>query len=189
VRSLAFWTILIGIIGYSIFHFADYRWRILQKLSLSGVSRWLMGLWQGAQSGAKKAAEGIRRAIADRLPSREGRRRRRPWRYISLRGLPLRERIRYFYLSTLRRSEKQNLGRPPSATPQEYQSILARQVPEIAKEFDELTQAFIEARYSEHSISKEDASNVKKAWRQAKRLLGIRRRRKRRGSPGEGESA
>jgi hypothetical protein len=67
--------------------------------------------------------------------------------------------------------------------------MLAAQVSEIADEFDELTQAFIEARYSEHSISEEEASNVKKAWRQVKRLLGIRRRRRRRSSSGEGESA
>jgi len=179
VRSLAFWTILIGIIGYSLFHFADYRWSILQRLSLSGFFRWLLGLWQNIRSGTKKATEGIRRVIADRLSSREGRRRRRPWRYISLRGLPLRERIRYFYLSTLHRSEKQNLGRPPSATPQEYQSILSKEIPEMAEEFDELTQAFIEARYSEHAITEERASNVKKAWRHIKRILGLHRRRKR----------
>ncbi len=179
VRSLAFWTILIGIIGYSIFHFADYRWSILQKLSLSGLFRWFVNLWQGIRSGTKRAAGGIRRAIADRLPSREGRRRIRPWRYISLRGLPLRERIRYFYLSTLRRSERQNLGRPPSATPQEYRNMLSKEVPEITEELDELTQAFIEARYSEHPMSEEEASNVKEAWRQIKRLLGLHRRHQR----------
>lgn len=178
VRSLAFWTILLGIIGYSIFHFADYRWSILQKLSVSGLFRWLLGLWQGIRSGTQRATEGIRRAIADRLPSRHGGGRiRRPWRYISLRGLPLRQRIRYFYLSTLRRSERQNLGRPPSATPQEYRNILSKEMPEIAEQFDELTQAFIEARYSEHPITKQEASNVKKAWRQVKRLLGLHRHR------------
>ncbi|MEA3408178.1 MAG: DUF4129 domain-containing protein [Chloroflexota bacterium] len=179
VRSLAFWTVLIGIIGYSIFHFADYRWSLLKKLSLSGFFRWLLGLWQGIRSGTQKATAEIRRAIANRLPSRESRTRRRPWRYISLRGLPLRERIRYFYLSTLRRSAKQNLGRPPSATPWEYQSILAKEIPEIAEQFDELTQAFIEARYSEHPITEEKASRVKNAWRGARKTLGLYRRRKR----------
>ncbi|MFO7918260.1 MAG: DUF4129 domain-containing protein [Anaerolineae bacterium] len=177
VRSLAFWTILIGIIGYSIFHFADYRWSILQKLSLSRLFRWLLGLWQGVRSGTQKATEGIRRAIADRLPSRKGKRRIPPWRYISLRGLSLRKRIRYFYLSTLHRSERQNMGRPPSATPQEYRNMLSKEVPEITEQLDELTQAFIEARYSEHPITEEEASNVKKAWRQVKRLLGLHGRR------------
>ncbi|MFP3895573.1 MAG: DUF4129 domain-containing protein [Anaerolineales bacterium] len=189
VRSLAFWTILIGIIGYSIFHFAGYRWSIFQKLSFSGLFRWLVGLWQGVRTSTKKATEGIRRAIADRLPSREGRRRIRPWRYISLRGLPLRARIRYFYLSTLRHSERQNLGRPPSATPQEYRNMLSRQVPEIAKEFDKLTQAFIEARYSEHAITEEQTSNIKKAWRQVKRLLGLHRRRQQSDSTEEEKEA
>lgn len=178
VRSLTFWTVLIGIIGYSIFHFANYRWSIFQKISLTGFSRWLLSLWQGVHSGTKKATQGIRRAIADRLPFRKGRQRIRPWRYISLRRLSLRKRIRYFYLSTLRRGEQQNISRPPSATPQEYRNILSKQVPEVAEQFDELTQAFIEARYSEHTITEEEVSNVKKAWRQVKRFLGLYRRHK-----------
>ena len=33
VRSLIFWTVLVGIIGYSLFHFAGYRLELLRKLS------------------------------------------------------------------------------------------------------------------------------------------------------------
>ncbi len=101
---------------------------------------------------------------------------RNAWRYLALGRLSPRERVRYFYLSALRRSAQQGYGRPPGITPLQYEGTLARQMPEVSEQVHELTQAFVEARYSEHSISAGDASAIQRVFRTVRRALTARRK-------------
>jgi len=177
VRSLAFWTVLVGIVTYSVFHFLHYRWNLFQNMSIARLLHWLGKLWKSIRTRTQKVANKIRTEIARRLVSSHVKTTGRPWRYISLRRLSLRDRVRYLYLSILQRSAKQGFRRPPSATPSEYQKMLIQEIPEAVGQFDELTEAFIEARYSQHAITQDHISIVHKAWRQMKRVLRTRRRR------------
>ena len=184
VRSLIFWMILTGVVGYSLLHFARDRWGLLRGISVSRLLAWLRGLWQSLRSGTRRAAILIRKGIAQRLALRKPREGRRAWRYISLRRLSPRDRVRYYYLSILRRTSRQGFGRPPPTTPLEYEQTLANQVPGAADEVAQLSSAFIEARYSEHLISSEYAGGMRGVWRSVKKALTSRR-----GAPGEGSTA
>ena len=177
VRSFAFWVILSGLIGYSLFHFVNDRWGLFQGPLATRFLAWLRGLWRGFRKGTQDVTARIRREIArrrrvPRVPQGEKRR----WRFLSLRRLSPRDRVRYFYLSILRRSAQQEEGRAASETPLEYEKRLARAVPEVGDQVRELTWGFIEARYSEHDVTVDEASALQRAWRYIKRSLILRKR-------------
>jgi hypothetical protein len=89
--------------------------------------------------------------------------------------LPPRELIRYFYLSTIRRASQAGQTRAPGETPYEYQAALDQQFPELEPDLEGLTDAFVEARYSQRPVQREDAMAVKPLWQRIKSALQRRR--------------
>ena len=178
VRSLVFWTILMGIMGYSVYHFAVDRWAIFRMLSLGRLLSGLRQFLRNLKRQTDRATAFLRREIGLRLATSRRPKSSQRWRYVSLRRLQPRDRVRYFYLSTLRRTAQQGLSRAPSATPLEYKPVLARELPAAADEVGALTDAFIEARYSEHRLDTDDASVAQRVWRHVRRALTRRKRRR-----------
>ncbi|MBC7237421.1 MAG: DUF4129 domain-containing protein, partial [Chloroflexi bacterium] len=140
--------------------------------------RWIRSFWKRLSRSAREASRRLQQRVRQRLaartagaPSRRG--------FLSLRQLSPRERVRYFYLSMVHHSAREGLGRRASQTPIEYEQVLIREIPEIAEEIHVLTQHFVEARYTEHDVSRERAYQARSVWQQIKRLLALRRRRSR----------
>jgi hypothetical protein len=174
LRSLLFWLVLMGVVGYSLVHYMRDRWGLLRNLSLRGWLLRLLGMWDGLAAGARRAT---RRLARLRLwPRRTAKSEEQAFRYLSLRRLSPRDKVRYFYLSTLKRSAQQGMRRPAASTPLEFERLLANRLPEATDELHALTQAFIEARYTAHSITREDAGGAQAVWRRVRRLLTLRRR-------------
>ena len=171
VRSLLFWFILTGVVGYSLYHFLGMRWSFLRRLSLRGVFGWVRRLLAALGSGTGKAVRDLRDLLAQQIAARRARILSRPMRFLSLRRLSPRQRMRYYYLSILYRSRRQGFGRPPAMTPLEYQEMLLAQMPELSMDVGDLTAAFIEARYSQHVISKEDTRRIEPIWKRIKRWI------------------
>jgi hypothetical protein len=175
LKSVLFWGILLAIVGYSVYHFLRERRGLLPSLEgglLGRLIAWLRALWQGTQSWPTRA----RKAIASRLsrkPDLEepaGR-----WRVIRLSRLSPRQRVRYFYLSVLRRAARVGHAREPQQTPYEYGPALAKCLPEMASEVTTLTQAFVEARYSQRVQDEQEANVIKKIWQRVRATLTRRR--------------
>ncbi len=176
VRSLLFWFILMGIVGYSLVHFARDRWGIWKDLSFG---KWLLRLWgflRGFVEGTRRASQTLRQRLRLRFARPTPAAPQAPWRYLSLRRLSPRERVRYFYLSTAERAARQGLARPPSSTPWEYERLLRRELSEAANEIHDLTGAFIEARYTAHPIAEEHVSWVQQIWRRIRQILTSRKK-------------
>lgn len=101
---------------------------------------------------------------------------RQPWRFIRVGGLPPREQVRYFYLSTLRRAADQGIVRRPAQTPQEFVHDLEQTWPETELDVEALTEAFVVARYDVAEISPDEAQQVKSVWERIKRALRGKRK-------------
>ncbi|OIO88551.1 MAG: hypothetical protein AUK03_16020 [Anaerolineae bacterium CG2_30_64_16] len=90
------------------------------------------------------------------------------WRWGSL---PPRERIRYFYLRTVRRAAERGLARPPHKTPLEFAGDLEASWPDAEEDVRELTAAFLAARYTPGDIPLADARAAQPVWRRIMRAL------------------
>jgi hypothetical protein len=90
-----------------------------------------------------------------------GRKTRIPWRFSPIRGQTPREKIRQYYLSILYRAEKQGVTRAPSETPLEHEENLINNWPEATSEISDLTQIFLQARYSRRPITVQETEEAK----------------------------
>jgi hypothetical protein len=102
---------------------------------------------------------------------------RRPFRFLSLRRLPPRELVRYFYLSAERRAAEAGRPRHRHQTPYEYEADLDESFPDLEDDLSGLTEAFVAARYDSRPLDKEDADAVKPLWQRIKAALRRRRSR------------
>ena len=178
VRSLLFWGILVAIVLYSLFGFARDRWGVLEGFSFGRWLNMFLDLWRGLRGGARDVLGMWGRSLSAGV----ARLRRRgmdatTWWHPHMGRLTPQERIRYYYISTLHRATRQGVERPDSATPLEYRERLIQALPESGSEIEELTQAFVEARYSVHDMPDEQAQGVARVWRALRRALNQRRRR------------
>jgi hypothetical protein len=173
VRSVAFWAAVAGAAIYVVRGYLRDHPGALRQLLGTGLLR---RLWEALLSLRRQV--GRAGASMRRLLSAEGRARgRRPrprGRFPVLRpgSLPPRERIRYYYANLLRRAARLGLEREGSQTPLEYEEEVEPALPQRGPDLRLLTQAFIEARYSAHPITPEQA---KDAAAQLRRLRGALR--------------
>jgi hypothetical protein len=174
LMSVLFWTVILAIVGYATLRFLRDRAGLLTEGG-KGQGLWVRLLdwlrrlrrhWGilGHQAQARLARLRPERAAARPAPSALS-------RFLSLRRLPPRERVRYFYLSAERRAAAAGQPRSPGQTPYEYQASLDGCFPELEPDLAGLTEAFIEARYSHQPIGQPEAEAVKPLWQRIKALL------------------
>lgn len=178
--SSAFWAVAIvmSIMAISFF-LRDRGFRVNAGLFAKtgrGFLAWLRSLWRDVADYAGDFAQSARSRWQTAVKSDETTPPPSPWRFIRVNALSPRDQIRYFYLSTVKRAAEQGQPRHPDETPLEFADDLKTGWPDAETEIEELTEAFLRARYSREAIEKEDVSPVKQQWRQVKNRL--RRRQK-----------
>jgi hypothetical protein len=174
VLSSAFWTLLIaGVVVALLFFIRERRQRAEDdKLSLlwAGFVAWLGGLW-GRLHGRLAALQLQLPAQNKGSPqaSAPGGGWRRRFRRIN--SLPPREQVRAIYLMAVQRAGQQGVTREPVETPLEYVEELEKQWPEAEEALEDLTAAFLKARYSDQSITAEDLPQVRQTWQAVQREM------------------
>jgi hypothetical protein len=186
VLSSAFWAILAVILVLALLFFLRERKKLSQGKSMAALGQqfiaWLKEFWWRFRLRAK--------AVRLQFPVQLTREKKRKkggesgkgrWRFIRLSGLSPREQIRYFYLSTVRRAGERGIKRETAETPLEYAEDLKDNWPEVEEEVEELTDAFLKARYSDKPITTDEVPEVKESWKD------VRRQFKKRSLPDEDE--
>lgn len=172
LRSILFWVVFFGVIGYSLYYYLSGNRELIQRLrkvpflaALGSLFIWLgrMGrdLQQGAASGVRAGLERLRRRG----------RAVKPWGFLSLRNLSPREKVMFYYLAMVRRGGEAGYPRQPGQTPVEYSQELRNQLPEIESELGMITGEFNEARYSRREIQGEEAGQVQQIWQRIRKAL------------------
>ena len=164
-----YWVVLGLIVGYLLFSYLKAhgllggKWggRWLQ-LRLWWRARWVRVRQTAEVAGA--ALRAMLRPLRPRAPSFRG-------RVVRLNRLTPSARVRYFYISTLRRAADRGIERPPHKTPLEFGSDLTTQWPDAEVDFEQLTEAFLAARYDRRTIQPERAHDVQAVWRRVMRAL------------------
>jgi hypothetical protein len=156
LRSLLFWLFFLSIIFLALRYYLQQNaalWKAILRFPLFRMAAaWfqaLQRLLRGANRQARTLFQaGIRRLRASRVPSPFQAARR----MIDLSRLSPRERIIHLYLVMVHLGEEHGLRRRPSQTPLDYERQIHNEMPEIDPELHALTDAFLEARYSQHPV-------------------------------------
>jgi hypothetical protein len=174
LKSVAFWAVFIVII---VLAFAQYARQNEQVAGfLRRIFRWRWAI--KAFEWLRETFGGVRQNIAELLQAGINRLRTvrsgvslETWRYLNPRRLSTRQRILFYYLALVRRAGETGAPRQPAQTPQEYAQNLSSAHPEVTPDLAAITEAFVEARYTQHPVSDEQASFVKRLWEQLRRTL------------------
>jgi hypothetical protein len=180
MRSALFWGLIVaGVLFVIRTYLRDHpevgtwlrKFRPLMVLRQlwEAISTWFRRL----QNNVQLRLPQIRR---DRSPRPQGRKRRFP--NFRLGALSPRERILYYYWSILRRAERLGYPRLQQETPFEYHNTLKTHLSQGETEMANLTDAFLEARYSEHPVEPDHVQRVRTDWQRVKEALRALRRKK-----------
>lgn len=173
LRSLLFWALLLGGTGYILrSYLADHpelRHAVTQVRALHVLGQLLTRLrrWLG----------GWREAVTHRLPERLQFHRtrpaslRHPFKLFRLGSLSPAERVRYYYLSILRRAGRQGYPRRDSQTPYEYEETLRPALLDDRDDLEALTDAFVEARYSRHELTTDELHDIADVWKRVRTAI------------------
>ncbi len=133
---------------------------------------WLISIWQGVGKQVQQIEQTIRERlqIADKTAAGQ-----LSWGRPPFRSLSPRQKIRYYYLSILRRAEDRGIERGTSETPSEFVADLVEEWPEADDEVEAITDAFLKARYSPQPITGDDIGPVKETWNRIKTAIRKRR--------------
>ncbi|RPI34371.1 MAG: DUF4129 domain-containing protein [Chloroflexota bacterium] len=182
VKSVIFWGVFIGIILYAFYQYLRQNQAALELLKRLPFVVFLMRLWRWLAEGLR----GLNRKLGAAVQSGMERLRQRvrgtgvlsPPGYISLRRLSPRQRVMFFYYAMVRRGGESGIPRRPSQTPYEYAQSLKTGLTDADSNeaLGTMTDAFIEARYSQHDISLEHANLVRRYWERIKKALRSLRR-------------
>jgi hypothetical protein len=179
VPSFIFWIIVLAIVVYLLgMYFKDHpgllKWVKSIRFHFPWLA-WLNTLWQWIKGGVQSAIRFIPEIVTLRSKTKKasGRTKRR-WLRLSV--LSAREKILYYYLSTLRRAAKYGVSRQKDQTPNEYAPRLYQSMPDMDKEVQLLTGTFVHARYSRDPMNNEQASLAKKTWQRIRWALRNKRK-------------
>lgn len=178
--SLFFWAVTIGMLVYIVRSYLRDHPEILRALSGLKLVQALRRLWRFLQEHLTRVSKTIRQQIPRRLIARRRARQQpaQPLRLLRLSALSPRERVRYHYLSVLQRARQQGFPRRRTQTPYEYNAVLSPHLPQAQEDFEQLTQSFVEARYSAHPIDREQERYVRTHRDRVKAALRMLKRQK-----------
>ena len=86
------------------------------------------------------------------------------WRFMNPYRFTPRQQVIFFYLALIRRGKEAGLPRHPSQTPYEYARFIGPDLIEQTEAVSDMTEGFLNARYSPHEATPEQANRVKQAW-------------------------
>jgi hypothetical protein len=155
LRSIAFWVVLLVTAIYLVRSYIRDRPELMQTLRGFAPLQWLAQAWRAMRRWLRRTGQRVQesgQALIQRLrrgQSTDKTTQRRAG------GAGLREQIFYHYLDTLDQAKEQGYPRRGTETPHEYRRTLEPHLPESQEAMGNLTEIFVEARYTDHEITPE----------------------------------
>lgn len=175
--SSIFWTLVIAAILATLFYFLRERGYTLQRERIEGqwqiVIGWLRELWARLAERIRSTGSELRSRLKTPKPAANMHDESQAIRtgFLRLGNLSPRDQIRYYYLALVHRAGERGIRRGAGQTPLEYARELKETWPESEGEIDDITTAFVTARYSSRPLEKSDALTSKQQWRLLRRRL------------------
>jgi hypothetical protein len=175
IKSLLFWAVLLVVIGFALHQYLQQNQELSQALrrfplltwlvNLFGlVGRWLNLGWRSVKSGVGSVRNRIR-------PVRAAGGAPENWGFIRLRNLSPRQQVLFYFQALLRKAEQRGIRRRQADTPYEYAQGLEKSMPELQTSLQPFTETFVEARYSLHPVTSEQASQAHQWWQKLRKVI------------------
>lgn len=180
LKSVIFWGILLIVIVYAFVVYLRQNKELIDKLRrLPGLGwlvkawRWLVTRTRGGVALLPKVVEAglkrLRSSFHREISSSMG-------RYLSLRSLNSKQKVFFYYLAMIRRSEEAGMPRKPWQTPDDFASTLEPNLPGAEPDIESMTQTFVEARYTQHGVNSDQVGHVQQAWEHIRSIFNERRK-------------
>lgn len=179
IKNIGIWSLRVGLIFLMILAFLRKGGRLgafLRRLNWKKI----MELWKAFYERWKKMLSMVRQKSVTQIYKFTRRRKKVKIpevtkslpQFLHWRKLSAQELIKFFYLSILHRASQTGYPRKFWETPWEYyRSIHNIASPEIDFDMLQLTEKFLEARYSPHSLKQKDIRRAYRHWRALRRKL------------------
>lgn len=171
LRTLLFWLVILGMFYFILRSYLQDHPELVTSLRkikpIHVLRRWWRALWQRLRKWGRAAAAQLPDLISRRVATLSSPKALFP----SLSTPSPRQNVLNYYRNILQRAAQQGIGRQQTQTPYEYDHTLEPKLPAAQEELAHLTDAFVEARYSQHDITPEDAERARKEWERVKDAL------------------
>jgi hypothetical protein len=175
VKSILFWSVLIGVIGFALHQYLQQNQGLWQAIKRFPLVSWLVNLFEGLRGWFSQSwrsmASGMG-AVRDRLiPRRSARIAPETWHYIRLNSLSPRQQVLFFFQALVHKAEQRGIRRGKAQTPYEYAQVIKVEIPEVETNIEPFTDTFIEARYSQHPVTYKQASQAHQWWNSLRKVI------------------
>lgn len=175
LRMIAFWGVFLAILFFSIRYYLLQNQASLRRLQtipvLSGLARFFSAIWHWLRGANRQIIQVIRQGF-DRLQvSRESQPGRASRLFPRRQPNTPREHVLKAYREFLELGEQHGFRRQPPETPLQYQRQVSQEIPEVDNDVSDLTEAFLEARYSQHTVESTGAEKARTAWERIQKWL------------------
>lgn len=181
VKSFLFWGVFLVILGYALYLYVYQNKVFLAAIQRDPIWRWINEFWCWVRRLFKDMHQSMKMSIQAGWVKLRDLRTTSVFVSNSLLVNPYRltprQQVIFFYLTLIRRGAEAGYPRQKSQTPSEYTWMLGKGLPEQKNDLHEMAESFINARYSQHEITKEQVSRIKHAWERVRGVLYIIRKR------------
>jgi hypothetical protein len=167
LQALLFWGLLVAIVIFALSQYFRTNKALWSRLARLPVLRWGVKAFRWVWDWLKGAnrvittvvTAGLRRLRPPSSAMRSAERRiRNPG------GLTAREQVIQLYLTLLELAQDNGQGRSETQTPYQYSQNLITTNPDVTPEVLDVTDAFVEARYSQHAIEPAKVPPLRSEW-------------------------
>jgi hypothetical protein len=173
LRLTVFWIAVAGLALWLLRQLVRH-WRTVGMWPAlwQGLRNWLAGVWRALLGRWNNLGEQIRSLrFADGKPSvTEAQPNTASW-WSRWRARTMREHVRRLYLLMLERAQQAGAGRAPHQTPNEYRRHLEPRVSGEEEALQGLTEAFVQARYSQRDFAQEDLQLLRRMFNRLRSRL------------------
>jgi hypothetical protein len=175
VKSIFLWGSLIILVILALRQYISFHRDLAEELRRFRPLRWFLALWERFKASVRKVNKSIGLFIQnslDRLRSAGPvSARLEEWDFINPRRLPARQKVIFYYLAMIRRAREAGIPRREEQTPYEYAHLLNSSLQTEKDWVDAMTESFIEARYSRHTIQEKTARRAETVWESIRQVL------------------
>ncbi|MBN2146086.1 MAG: DUF4129 domain-containing protein, partial [Anaerolineales bacterium] len=175
LKSILFWAVIVFVIGMAFRLYLLQNQELVRKLQRIPGLAWLVRAWHWILGRARAGSSAVPKAVREGLKRLRALRRKVPLpemgHLLRPRQLSPRQQVIFYYLALVRRGSEAVVARKPVDTPYEYAQKLHGGLSGAEQDVDALTEAFVEARYSNHLVQENQISLVREAWEHLRAIL------------------